>query len=59
MTIERFIPIVVVLGIAILLVLIGVILSLRQRTKSPKAHEAVADDKAAPEWVKGLAGTAA
>ncbi len=58
MTIERFIPIVVVLGIAILLMLIGVILSLRQRTKSHQAHEAVADDKAAPEWVKGLAGTA-
>jgi hypothetical protein len=55
---ERFIPIVVVIGFAMLLVLIGVILALRQRSKGPAAHEAVASDKPAPEWVKGLAGTA-
>ncbi len=58
MTFERFIPIVAVIGIAMLLVLIGVILALRQRSKGPAAHEAVASDKPAPEWVKGLAGTA-
>jgi len=58
MPVERFIPIVVVLGIAMLLVLIGVILALRQRSKGPAAHEAVASDKPAPEWVKGMAGTA-
>jgi hypothetical protein len=58
MTVERFIPIVAVLGIAMLLVLIGVVLALRQRTKSPAAHESVTSDKPAPEWVKGIAGTA-
>ncbi len=58
MTFERFIPIVAVIGIAMLLVLIGVILALRQRSKGPAAHEAVAGDKPAPEWIKGLAGTA-
>ena len=58
MTFERFIPIAVGIGIALLLVLIGVVLALRQRTKSPAAHEATASDKPAPEWVKGLAGTA-
>jgi hypothetical protein len=58
MTVERFIPIVAIIGIAMLLVLIGVILALRQRAKGPEAHEAVASDKPAPEWVKGIAGTA-
>ena len=58
MPVERFIPVVIVLGIAILLVMVGVFLALRQRTKSPKAHEAVASDKPAPEWVKGITGTA-
>jgi len=58
MPLERFIPIVIILGVAILLVLIGVSLALRQRAKTPEAHEMVADDKPAPEWVKGLAGTA-
>jgi hypothetical protein len=58
MPVERFIPIVVVLGIAMLLVLIGIVLALRQRSKGPEAHEAVASDKPAPEWVKGVAGTA-
>ena len=56
MPVERFIPIVIVLGIAILLVLVGVVLALRQRTRSPKAHEAVANDKPAPDWVKGITG---
>jgi hypothetical protein len=58
MTVERFIPIVVVMGLALLLMLVGVVLALRQRTKSPAAHEAVTSDKPAPEWVKGVAGTA-
>ena len=58
MPVDRFIPIVIVLGIAMLLVFMGVILTLRQRSKGPAAHEAVASDKPAPEWVKGLAGTA-
>jgi hypothetical protein len=58
MTVEQFIPIVAVIGIALLLVLIGVVLALRQRAKGPQAHEPVASDKPAPEWVKGLAGTA-
>ncbi len=58
MTLDRFIPIVIVLGIALLLVLIGVILALRQRSKGSAAHEDVTSDKPAPEWVKGLAGTA-
>ena len=46
------------IGAAMLLVLVGVVLALRQRSKSPEAHESVADDKPAPEWVKGMAGTA-
>src|SRR3974377_2407313 len=58
MPVDRFIPIVIVLGIAMLLVFMGGILTLRQRSKGPAAHEAVASDKPAPEWVKGLAGTA-
>ncbi len=58
MTFERFIPIVIIIGIALLLVLIGVILAMRQRSKGPAAHETVASDKPAPEWVKSLAGTA-
>jgi hypothetical protein len=39
-------------------VLIGVLLALRQRPKGSTAHEAVTSDKPAPEWAKGLAGTA-
>ncbi|HSD85015.1 MAG TPA: hypothetical protein VLG46_14200 [Anaerolineae bacterium] len=58
MTVERFIPIVAIIGVAMLLVLVGIVLAMRQRTKTPQAHEAVTDDKPAPEWVKGLAGTA-
>ncbi|CAG0926859.1 hypothetical protein TFLX_00235 [Thermoflexales bacterium] len=58
MTVERFIPVVAIIGVALLFLLLGVVLMLRQRTKTPMAHEAVADDKPAPEWVKGLAGTA-
>jgi hypothetical protein len=58
MPIERFIPVVIVLGIALLLVLLGVVLALRPRSKSSGAHESAAGDKPAPDWVKGLAGTA-
>jgi hypothetical protein len=58
MTFERFIPIVAIIGLALLLVLIGLVLALRQRSKGPAAHQAAASDKPAPEWVKGLAGTA-
>ena len=58
MPFDRFIPVVIVLGIAILLVLVGVVLALRQRTKSSKAHEALTSDKPAPDWVKGITGTA-
>ncbi len=58
MTFERFLPIVAVIGLALGLVLIGLVLALRQRSKGPAAHQAVASDKPAPEWVKGLAGTA-
>jgi hypothetical protein len=58
MTYERFIPIVAIIGLALLLVLIGLVLALRQRSKGPAAHQAAASDKPAPEWVKGLAGTA-
>ncbi len=58
MSLERFIPIVIVLGVALLLLLIGVVMAMRQRTRSPEAHEAVTSDKPAPEWVKGVAGTA-
>jgi hypothetical protein len=58
MTLDRFIPLVAVLSIALLLMMIGILLALRQRTKTPAPHEPVADDKPAPEWVKGLAGAA-
>src|SRR5512147_2619889 len=58
MTVERFIPVVAIIGIAMLLLFIGIILALRQRSKSPGAHETVVDDKPAPEWVKGITGTA-
>lgn len=58
MTIERFIPIVAVIGVAMLLVLIGIVLAVRQRSKSPAVHEAAASEEPAPEWVKGLVGTA-
>lgn len=58
MTLERFIPVAIMLGAALLLVLVGIALALRQRSKSPAAHTLVADDNPAPEWVKGLAGTA-
>jgi hypothetical protein len=58
MPIETFIPVAIMIGVAILLVLVGVVLALRQRSKTPAAHASAADDKPAPEWVKGLAGTA-
>jgi hypothetical protein len=58
MPLERFIPMVVIIGIALLLVMIGVLLALRQRSKGPAVHEAVTDDKPAPEWVKNIASTA-
>jgi hypothetical protein len=58
MPVERFIPVVSIIGIALLLVLIGVVLAWRQRSKGPAAHEAVTDDKPAPEWVKSLTGSA-
>lgn len=58
MPLDRFITVAVIAGVALLLMLLGIILALRQRTKPPAAHEPVADDKPAPEWVKGLAGTA-
>jgi hypothetical protein len=58
MTFERFLPIVAVIGIAILLVLIGIVLALRQRPKGSPGHQAVTGDKPAPEWAKGVAGTA-
>jgi hypothetical protein len=58
MTLERFFPVAIMIGAAMLLVLIGVVLALRQRSKTPQAHESVVSDKPAPEWVKGLAGTA-
>jgi len=58
MPLERFIPIVIILGVAMLLVLLGVVLALRQRNKTPADHEAVVSDKPAPDWMKGLAGTA-
>jgi hypothetical protein len=58
MPVERFIPIVSIIGIALLLVLIGVVLALRQRSKGPAPHEAVTDDRPAPDWVKNIAGSA-
>jgi hypothetical protein len=58
MPFDTFIPVAIMIGVAILLVLVGVVLALRQRSKTPTAHASVADDKPAPEWVKGLAGTA-
>ncbi len=58
MPIERFILITSIIGIALLLVLIGVVLALRQRLKGPAPHEAVTDDKPAPEWIKNIASSA-
>jgi hypothetical protein len=58
MPLERFILIVAIIGIALLLVLIGVVLAWRQRSKGPAVHEAVTDDKPAPEWVKNVAASA-
>ncbi len=57
MAFERFIPTVVIITVALLLVLIGVALMLRQRSKKPAAHQAVTEEKPAPEWVKGLASS--
>ena len=59
MPLERFIPIVAVIGIALFLLLIVVIIVilLRQRTPQSKAHKAAPEDKPAPEWVKNIAGT--
>jgi hypothetical protein len=58
MPVERFIPAVAIIGIALLLLLIGVVLAMRQRSKGPAAHEAVSDDKPAPDWMKNVAGSA-
>ncbi len=65
MPVERFITIAVVLGIALLLALLGIVLALRQRSKSSQAHEVTAAtdkpvpvDKPSPEWMKSLAGSA-
>jgi hypothetical protein len=58
MTVERFIPIAIIIGVALLLVLLGVVLALRQRGKTSQPHEPAAEDKPAPEWIKSVAGTA-
>ncbi len=59
MPLESLILIVIIVVVAILLVMIGVILALRQRTpKTPVSDETAAGEKPAPEWMKGLAGTA-
>jgi hypothetical protein len=58
MPVERFIPTVAIIGIALLLLMIGAALALRQRSKGPAAHEAVTDDKPAPEWIKSVASSA-
>ncbi|HTP10185.1 MAG TPA: hypothetical protein VMP08_18155, partial [Anaerolineae bacterium] len=58
MPLERFIPTVAIIGVAMLLVLVGIMLAWRQRSKGPDTHEAVTSDKPAPDWVKGLAGSA-
>ncbi len=57
MPVERFIPVVAVIGIALGLVLIGVVLAMRQRSKKSTPHEVVTDDNPAPEWVKNVAGS--
>ncbi len=57
MPVERFIPFVIILGVAVLLVLIGVMLGLRQRTKGAAANETNTSDKLAPEQMKGKALT--
>ena len=58
MPVENLVPIIIVIGIAILLVVVGLFMALRPRSKEPAPHEPVTEDKPAPEWVKGLAGTA-
>jgi len=58
MPVERFIPTVAIIGLALLLVMIGVVLALRQRSKGPAPHEAVTGDKSAPDWMKNIAGSA-
>jgi hypothetical protein len=58
MPVERFIPTVTIIGIGLLVLLIGVVLAMRQRSKGPAAHEAVIDDKPAPDWMKNVAGSA-
>jgi hypothetical protein len=58
MPVENLVPIIIVIGIAILLVVVGLFMALRPRSKESAPHEPVTEDKPAPEWVKGLAGTA-
>jgi hypothetical protein len=59
MPVEDFMPlIIVVMILAVALVGVGVFLALRPRTAESKSHEPVNDDKAAPDWVKSVAGTA-
>ena len=55
MPLERFLLLAAVLGVAMILMLIGVLIMLR-RSKS-KPHD-VAEAKSAPTWFKNLAGTA-
>jgi hypothetical protein len=57
MPFDRFILVVIIIGIALLLALVGMLLAWRQRKKTPAAHVAVTDDKPAPNWVRSLAGS--
>jgi hypothetical protein len=57
MTVERFIPIVIVIGVALLLVLLGVVLALRQQRKASQPHASATADKSAPDWMKSMAGS--
>jgi hypothetical protein len=57
MTDQTFVPLVIVIGIALLLVFAGIVLALRPRSKASNAEHPVSD-KPAPDWVKGIAGSA-
>jgi len=57
MPFDRFILVVVIIGLGLLLALVGVLLAWYQRKKTPEAHAAVADDKPTSSWVKSLAGS--
>lgn len=58
MPIDQFLIVIAVFGAALVLIAVGMIIRMRNRSAAGNSHAAAISSKPAPEWIKNLAGAA-